>query len=151
MRNKIRYAIEVCSVSKMKSSMEARNKLVHIYGPDLCSEEVAAVMNMMRMLSLAPSAAKEKAEDEDLPEDDEEDEASADGEATQEVCLPACLPACLLLHLMHFQLTPAISTLSNPTPCSPLSFASNWTFFVVLRTPQVDLNHIIISSFVCRN
>lgn len=68
--------------------MDARNKLVRIYGPDLCSEEVAAVMNMMRMLSLAPTAAIEQ-EDEDSREDedeDEDDEACADnGDSTQEV------------------------------------------------------------------
>lgn len=60
MRNAIRYAVEVCSVSRMKAAMDARNSLVHIYGPDLCSEEVAAVMNMMRMLSLAPTSVTVK-------------------------------------------------------------------------------------------
>ena len=54
--------------------MDARNKLVHIYGSDLCGEEVAAVMNMMRMLSLAPFGPEEVEdgeEDEICPDDDE--------------------------------------------------------------------------------
>lgn len=36
------------------SAMEERNKLLRIYGPDLCAEEANAVANMMRMFSLSP-------------------------------------------------------------------------------------------------
>jgi hypothetical protein len=66
-RNNIRYAVEVCSIQRMKrslpsllslvtsrSSMEERNKLLRIYGPELCAEEASAVANMMRMFSLSP-------------------------------------------------------------------------------------------------
>lgn len=51
-RNDIRNAVELCSISKMQTSIQARNALVPIYGVDLCAEEVEAVKNMMRMFSL---------------------------------------------------------------------------------------------------
>ena len=44
--------------------MEERNKLLRIYGPDLCAEEANAVANMMRMFSLSP-----------LYEEDDDDDA----------------------------------------------------------------------------
>lgn len=44
--------------------MEERNKLLRIYGPDLCAEEATAVMNMMRMFSLSPLDDGEEEEDE---------------------------------------------------------------------------------------
>lgn len=72
-RNDIRYAVELCSIKRMKSSMEARNRLLRIYGPELCGEEAAAVMNMMRMFSLSPQEL-----------DDDDDEAGETSESGDE-------------------------------------------------------------------
>ena len=43
--------------------MEERNKLLRIYGPDLCIEEATAVINMTRMFSLSPLDDGEEEED----------------------------------------------------------------------------------------
>lgn len=64
------------------SAMEERNKLLRIYGPDLCAEEANAVANMMRMFSLSP-----------LFEEDDDD-ASGTTESTNKVLF--CGPKRLL-------------------------------------------------------
>lgn len=46
------------------SSMEERNKLLRIYGPDLCAQEAMAVVNMMRMFSLTPLNDADEEEEE---------------------------------------------------------------------------------------
>jgi hypothetical protein len=51
------------SLMSSRSSMEERNKLLRIYGPDLCAEEANAVANMMRMFSL--SSMYEDTDDDD--------------------------------------------------------------------------------------
>jgi len=51
LRDRIRMAVELCSPSKMKSSMAERARLVRLYGPDLLLEEEKAVLGLMRMLS----------------------------------------------------------------------------------------------------
>jgi hypothetical protein len=49
LRDKIRFAVEMCSVKKMDAAMKERELQVKIYGPELCSEEVNAVEGMRRM------------------------------------------------------------------------------------------------------
>lgn len=50
-RDNIRKAVELCSVSMMRAAMEERHKLLKIYGPDFCESEATAVVKMIQMIS----------------------------------------------------------------------------------------------------
>lgn len=50
-RDDIRIAVELCSVSMMKQSMTERHKLLSIYGPQFCEDEARAVLRLLQMLS----------------------------------------------------------------------------------------------------
>lgn len=50
-RDNIRKAVELCSVSMMRTAMEERHKLLKIYGPHFCEEEAIAVVRMLQMIS----------------------------------------------------------------------------------------------------
>lgn len=88
LRDQIRYAVEVCSPLRIEAAMTNRNKLVHIFGEELCAEEVAAVLNMRRMFALLGDKDKESTrgrgrsrsdfEEGDEEEDDEEEEEDDD-------------------------------------------------------------------------
>jgi len=55
LRDRIRFAVETCSPSKMMSTATERAKLLRIYGPELFSEEARAVEGMFRMLNYQQS------------------------------------------------------------------------------------------------
>lgn len=59
LRDRLRFALEVCSPGKMQSAITERAKLVRIYGAELCIEEVTAIQNMYRMLNFQASVAPE--------------------------------------------------------------------------------------------
>ena len=48
-RNDIRYAVELCSAKMMQDAMQARHKLLKIYGSEFCAEEAHAVLKMSQM------------------------------------------------------------------------------------------------------
>jgi hypothetical protein len=50
-RNDIRKAVELCSASMMHRTMEARHKLLKIYGQEFCEEEARAVLKILQMYS----------------------------------------------------------------------------------------------------
>ena len=80
LRDEIRYAVEVCSPSRIDAAMDKRNDLVYVFGEDLCAEEVAAVLNMRRMFALLGNNSgdnirrqrtKSDADDDDEQNDDD--------------------------------------------------------------------------------
>lgn len=73
LRDEIRYAVEVCSPSRIEAAMANRNKLVHIFGEELCAEEVAAVLNMRRMFALLGNDDKEDERERNSDNEDDED------------------------------------------------------------------------------
>jgi hypothetical protein len=50
-RDNIRVAVELCSVSMMKEAMRERHKLLPIYGPQFCEDEARAVLRLIQMFS----------------------------------------------------------------------------------------------------
>jgi myosin heavy subunit len=72
-RDKIRFAVEICSANDIKSAMHERAKLLKIYGPDFCAEEIVAVAGMEKMflheqqMVLYRKQRAEMAEAEDFP------------------------------------------------------------------------------------
>lgn len=50
-RDNIRVAVELCSVSLMKEAMRERHKLLAIYGPQFCEDEARAVLKVLQMFS----------------------------------------------------------------------------------------------------
>jgi hypothetical protein len=65
LRDRIRFAVEICSPSKMKGAMAERSKLLRIYGEELCAEEAVAVEGMFRMLNYQQSVESLGAADEE--------------------------------------------------------------------------------------
>ena len=60
LRNKIRISVELCSEKEMESAMNEREKLLKIYGSDLCAEEADAVYSMRKMISFERISYKNK-------------------------------------------------------------------------------------------
>ena len=60
LRNKIRISVELCSEKEMESAMSEREKLLKIYGSDLCAEEADAVNSMRKMISFERISYKNK-------------------------------------------------------------------------------------------
>jgi len=60
LRNKIRISVELCSEKEMESAMNEREKLLKIYGSDLCAEEADAVNSMRKMISFERISYKNK-------------------------------------------------------------------------------------------
>ena len=72
LRNRIRVAVEICSSSEMDRTMFEREKLLTIYGPDLCADEAEAVANMRRMIAFEKVTTLQKSDE--VIEGDEEAE-----------------------------------------------------------------------------
>ena len=51
MRDKIRFAVEICSPTQMDAAMTERAKFIPLFGIELCAEEIAAVDGMRKMLA----------------------------------------------------------------------------------------------------
>jgi len=78
LRDEIRYAVEVCSPARIEVAMAKRNKLVHIFGEELCAEEVAAVLNMRRMFALLGDDDKDEERRAQSTDDEEEEDGDDD-------------------------------------------------------------------------
>jgi hypothetical protein len=59
MRNRIRIAVELCSEKEMNKAMNEREKLLKVYGSDLCAEEAEAVSNMRKMICFERLASQQ--------------------------------------------------------------------------------------------
>ena len=96
LRNRIRVAVEICSENEMDKTMFEREKLLGIYGSDLCADEAEAVANMRRMIAFEKVTTLQKSKE--VVESDEEAESESSSERT-DIKLPMFV--CKQLELMR--------------------------------------------------
>jgi hypothetical protein len=86
LRNKIRISVELCSEKEMEIAMNEREKLLKVFGSDLCAEEADAVNSMRKMIIFERKSHKNKDSSDDKGGLDENNQEDTDIKLPMFVC-----------------------------------------------------------------